>query len=199
MDSFVLLAYACLAASRTLSQWLLACLNFTLVQTRKVISMNYGSSKSSWKPWRSVRLDLLLMMRDKYINSNLNPLKKFTSSSNSTEFKDILPRNFPQMIMKTVPISTRIVISYAIKQGIPPWIWWKVSGTDPTTWSEFPNEWKACVEQILASEGINKSKRAGLWESQSGIQVGKLTVWVRSFEIIIIRELTRPISSPKIS
>ena len=30
MDSFVLLAYASLAASRTLSQRLLACLNFTL-------------------------------------------------------------------------------------------------------------------------------------------------------------------------
>ena len=30
MDSFVLLAYASLAASRTLLQQLLACLNFTL-------------------------------------------------------------------------------------------------------------------------------------------------------------------------
>ena len=29
MDSFVLLAYASLAASRTLLQWLLACLDFT--------------------------------------------------------------------------------------------------------------------------------------------------------------------------
>ena len=33
------------------------------------------------------------MMRDIYINSNLNPITKFTSSSRSTEFKDILPRN----------------------------------------------------------------------------------------------------------
>ena len=31
-----------------------------LVQTKKVISMNYGSSSSSWKPWRWVRLDLIL-------------------------------------------------------------------------------------------------------------------------------------------
>ena len=31
-----------------------------------------------------------------------------------------------------------------------------------TTLSEFPNEGKAIVEQILASEEINKSKRAGL-------------------------------------
>ena len=55
--------------------------------------------------------------------------------------------------------------------------------TETATWSEFPNGGKAIVEQILASEDRNKSKRAGLWESQSGIQVGKLTIWVRSFEI----------------
>ena len=55
--------------------------------------------------------------------------------------------------------------------------------TEKTAWSEFPNGGKAIVEQILASEERNKSKRAGLWESQSGIRVGKLTIWVRSFEI----------------
>ena len=31
--------------------------------------------------------------------------------------------------------------------------------TETTTWSEFPNGGKAIVEQILASEEINKSKR----------------------------------------
>ena len=75
------------------------------VQTKKVISMSYGSSTSSWKPWRWVRLDLIFSMRDIYINSNLKPLTKFTSSSRSTEFKDILLWNIPQMIMKTVTIS----------------------------------------------------------------------------------------------
>ena len=60
----------------------------------------------------------MLTMSNIYINSNLNPLTKFTGSSRNTEFKDILPCNIPQMIMKTVSISTRIVISYAIKQGI---------------------------------------------------------------------------------
>ena len=34
--------------------------------------------------------------------------------------------------------------------------------TETTTSSEFPNGEKAIVEQILASEGQNKSKRAGL-------------------------------------
>ena len=55
--------------------------------------------------------------------------------------------------------------------------------TETTTWSEFLNGGEAIVEQILESEEINKSKRAGLWESQPRIQVGKLAIWVRSFEI----------------
>ena len=33
-----------------------------------------------------------------------------------------------QMIMKSIPIITRIVISYAVKWGILLWIWWKVNG-----------------------------------------------------------------------
>ena len=71
-----------------------------------------------------------------------------------------------------------------------PWKWafhcefyGKSMETETTTWSEFPNGGKAIVEQILASEERKKSKRAGPWESQSGIRVGKLTIWVRSFEI----------------
>ena len=55
--------------------------------------------------------------------------------------------------------------------------------TETTKWSEVPNGGKAIVEQILASEERKKSKRAGVWESHSGIQVEKLTIWVRSIEI----------------
>ena len=50
-----------------------------------------------------------------------------------------------------------------------------------TTWSEFPNGGKDIVEQILASEERNKSNEQD-YENQSGIQVGKLTIWVRSLE-----------------
>ena len=52
---------------------------------------------------------LLLTMRDIYINSNLNPLTKFTNRRRSTEFKDIRPWNISQMMTKTIPISMRIV------------------------------------------------------------------------------------------
>ena len=55
--------------------------------------------------------------------------------------------------------------------------------TQRTTLPEFSNGGKATIEQILASEVRKKSKRAGLWDSPSGIGVGKLTIWVRSFEI----------------
>ena len=64
-----------------------------------------------------MRLDLIFSMKDIYINSNLNPLTKYTSSSRSTKLKGII-YNIAQMIMKVVAVSTRIVISYAMKQGI---------------------------------------------------------------------------------
>ena len=59
-------------------------------------------------------------------------------------------------------------------------MWWNMAScfkfigksmeTEKTTWSEFPNGGKAIAEQILASEDRNKSKTAGLWESQSGFK-----------------------------
>ena len=82
IDSFVLLAHASLAASRNLLQLSFRIRRFVLlVQTKKVISMNYDSITSSWKSWRWVRIDLIFSMRDIYINANLNPFTKFTSSS----------------------------------------------------------------------------------------------------------------------
>ena len=65
-----------------------------------------------------VVLDVVLTMRDIYNDSNLNPLRKFDSSRNA-EFKDIPRWKISQMITKTVPISTKIVISYAMKRGTP--------------------------------------------------------------------------------
>ena len=55
--------------------------------------------------------------------------------------------------------------------------------TETTASSQFPNGRNATVEQIPGSEEINKTKRAGLGEFHSEIQVGKLTTWIRSFEV----------------
>ena len=84
-----------------------------LIETNIVISMNYGSNTSNLKPWRWVRLDLTLA--------------KFISSSRNTEFNDIFSWKISQMIMKTIPISTTLVKSYAMIQGISFWVWWKVN------------------------------------------------------------------------
>ena len=50
MDSFVLLAYASLAASRTLLQWLLACLKFTL--EAKDSSFWYKKESDFYELWQ---------------------------------------------------------------------------------------------------------------------------------------------------
>ena len=145
IDSFGLVAYASLAASRTLLQQLPGCLTFTLDSVgtnKKVISINYGSSTNYRKPWRWVRFDLMLTMRDIYINSNQNPLLKFTSSRTT---ESIFPWNISRMITNTIPINTRIVIIYAIKQGILFWV-------------GLANGMKAIVEQILMSKKERKTK-----------------------------------------
>ena len=66
-----------------------------------------------------MRFDLILLMRDIYIDSNLKPLTQFTGSSRTTEFKDILPWSISNMMTNAISISTRIVISNAMKQGTP--------------------------------------------------------------------------------
>ena len=60
---------------------------------------------------------------------------------------------------------------------------WKAVEAETIIRSEFPNGGKATLEKILAPEEIDKPKRAGMWESQWGIQVVKLTVWVKTFEV----------------
>ena len=165
-----------------------------LIQTKNMISTNYGSSKSCWKPWRTVRFYLILTMRYIYIHSNLNPLTKFTSSSRGTEFKDILPWNISQMIMKTVLISRRVVISYLMKRGIPIWVWLEVNGN----WDNHMiiiYQWrKAIVEQILASDERNKSQRAARDPSRKVNHLKKV-IWDRK----IMTEFTRSTSSTRIS
>ena len=98
-----------------------------LEEMKKVISMNYGNTTSCWKPRAWARFDLIVTMREIYIKINLNPLTNFNCSSRSIHFKDIFPWNISQIITKTTSICTRIVINYAMKQGILFWVYWKVN------------------------------------------------------------------------
>ena len=149
----VLVAYASFAASRAFLQWLLAYLNFFSDSEDLLI-----------KPWRWVRFDLILTMRDIYIIS-----------------KYILPWNISQIITKTIPISMRTVINYVMKPGILLWVYWKVNGN----WDNMirMSQWRESQCRINTCVRRNISERVGLWKSQSGIQVGKITIWRRSFEI----------------
>ena len=119
MDCFVLLTYASLAAWRTLLQWLLACLNFTLESE----DLSFWYKWKKWFLWTMAASQAAENHGDEwgsiwYFLRGMNPLTKFTSSSRSTKLKDILPWIISQMITKTIPISTRIFISYAMKWGI---------------------------------------------------------------------------------
>ena len=73
------------ATIASLSELLFTFRSFILLVQMKIgISMNYGSGTTSLKPWRWMRLDLILMMKDIYINFNMNSLTKF---SNGTSLK----------------------------------------------------------------------------------------------------------------
>ena len=136
MDSFVLVAYASLVVSRTVLQWLLASLNFTL--NSEDLFCWYKQKK--WFLWTMAAVQAAENHRYEwgltwYLRWGIYKSiptwilsTKFTSSSRNTVFKDILPWNISQMVMKTIPISTRIVISYAMKRGILFWVYWKVNG-----------------------------------------------------------------------
>ena len=89
-----------------------------LVQTKKSDLYELWQQLKQLKTMEISRLDLIFTMNDIYINSNLNQLTKLPRSNRSTEFKDILTWNISRMITKTFPISTRIVICYAMKRGI---------------------------------------------------------------------------------
>ena len=138
-------------------------------------------------------------MRDIYINSNINPLAKFTSSSRSTEFKDILSWNISQMVVKTIPISTRIVISCAMKQNIPLWIWWKVNGNWDNNMIKI-SQWREShcktSTSIRWKKEIQKSRtmRITVWNLSWKVSHLSKVIWERK----IIAEFTWSISSTRI-
>ena len=130
-----------------------------------------------------------------YINCNLNLLTEFTSRSRSTEFKDILPWSISQMITKTIPISTKIVISYAMKWDILLWVLQKFNGN----WDNIIriSQWREshCKTNtnIRRNKWIQKSKTLRLTVRDLSRKVNHFSkvIWDRK----IIAEFTRSISS----
>ena len=185
MDSFVLLTYASLAASRTLWQRLLGCLNFTL--DSEDLFCWYKQKSDFYELWQQHKQLKTIKISEAWPDicnegyRYLKPLIKLTKSRRSTEFKNIV-WSISQMLTKTIPINMRIVKSFMMKQASHFESDRKSMETEKT-WSEFLHRGKVIVEQILASEERKKLKRVELWQSKSGIHVWNLTIWVRSFEI----------------
>ena len=134
MDSFVLLAYASLAASKILLQRLLACLSITLCPE----DLYFWCKRKKGFLWTMAAAQTAENHGDEWgltwyfqwgicINSNLKRQTKVTGSGRSTEIKGIFPWDVPQMITKIIPTSTKITLSYAMKREIPLWIWWEVN------------------------------------------------------------------------
>ena len=138
-------------------------------------------------------------MSDIYINSNLNPLTKFTSSSRTTRLKDILPWSISQMITKTISICTIILINYATKWGIPLWIWWKIDGNWGNSMVRI-SQWRESHCRINSSvrrkKEIQKSRtmRIAVWYPSRKVNHLSKVIWDRK----IITECTRWTSTPRI-
>ena len=144
-----------------------------------------------------MRLDLILLVRDIYINSNLKPLTKFTRISRSTEFKGMIPWNIPQMITQTVPISTRIVINSAVKWGIPLCIWWKVNGNWDNNMISIPQRREShCRTKTSIKRKIEKSRTVRITVCDLSRKVNSLSKVVWDWKIIT--EFTRSINSTRI-
>ena len=92
IDSFVLLAYASLAAFWTLLQRLLV---YLIVQTKKITSLNYGNSTSNWKPWRWVWLDLILIRTRIITSYTMKRVSLFESEGTSVETETTTWSEFP--------------------------------------------------------------------------------------------------------
>ena len=64
-----------------------------LVHMKKRISTNYDSSTSCWKPWTWVRFDLILTMRDIYINSSWTNSQNLLATADALSLKNVPMEN----------------------------------------------------------------------------------------------------------
>ena len=103
------------------------------------------------------------------------------------------------MITKTIPISTRIVISNAMKRSIPLWIWWKVNGNWDNNLIRI-SLWRAShcrtSTSVRRKKKILKCRTMRITVCGPSRKVNHLSrvIWDRK----IIPELTRSTSSTRI-
>ena len=144
-----------------------------------------------------MKLYLVFMMRYKYINYNLYALTNVSSSSRVTKFKDILTWNMSQMITKAAPISTRIIIKYAMKRGIPFWVWQKIDGNRGNNLIR-TFQWRQthCRTNISfrRKKLIQKNRTVWVTVRNPTRKVNHLSIWDKT----ILTKFTRSFSSTRI-
>ena len=80
------------------------------------------------------------------------------SNRKSTDVKDTLSWNISHVVMKIVPISKKIVISFAMERGIPFWVLRKFKENWENNMTRVPNTGKASMEQIVGKRQKSKSQ-----------------------------------------
>ena len=104
----------------------------------------------------------------------MNLLTKFTSSSRSTKPKDIFPWNISQVITFDFDHISASCFEFNGK-----------SVETETTTSEFSNEGKAIVEQILASEEVQKSRTMRFTVRDPSRKINHLSKVTKERKVII--------------
>ena len=125
-----------------------------------------------------MQLCLIFTKRNICTNLNLDQLINLSSSSRITKLKDILPWNIYQMISMSMAIYRvmKRVMKYLLL-GLKESQWKLRQQHDQNS----PYREYHCRTNTMLK--TNKSKIAGLWESQSGIWKSNFTIWVRSFDM----------------
>ena len=152
MNSFALLAWASLAASRTFLQWLLVFLNFTLDSE----DLSFWHKRKKWFVWTTSVAQVAGNHGDEWgltwhfwwgIYSSI---LTWTHSQNSLAAAEVLS-------LKIFPMEHLL-----------------------NDYKDHPNQHENS-HKLCDETGIRV--RTKKYESQPGIRVGNLTIWVRSFEI----------------
>ena len=161
-----------MTASGTILERLTVYLNFTW--DSEDLSCRYKRISDFYEPWQQHKQLKTIEINKAWCDIyDEGYIRQFETLHKKTDQED-------QMIKKTIPMSTKTIVSCAMKNEFEG----KSMETETTTWSKFAHVGKVTVEQILGSGEIIKLKRAELRESQSKFRAGKLTIWVMKFEII---------------
>ena len=120
--------------------------------------MNYGSSRSSWKPWRWVGLT-------RYLRWGIyTSIPAWTHSRYSLAAAEALSlKIFPhEKSLKwwqrpSQLVSTRIFIRYEMTRGVLFWVCWKVNGNWDNNMIKF-SQWKESHTSVRRKKEILKSR-----------------------------------------